>query len=56
MLWISGSILLVIWAVLKFALHKSGMVHVILFAALTVFVIQLAQEWRTREYRRDMRQ
>ncbi len=55
MLWYTGSLLLVIWFVLKFLLHKSGMVHVILFAALTIFVIQFAQDLRTREYERSLK-
>jgi len=56
MLWISGTAALIIWFVLKFLLHKSGMVHVILFAALTLFVIQFAQDRRTKEYRRSLKQ
>jgi len=50
MLWISGSLLLIIWLIMKFLLHKGGMVHLLLFSALTFFVIQFAQDRRTREY------
>lgn len=50
MLWITGSLLLVIWFVMKFLLHKGGMVHLLLFAALSFFVIQFAQDRRTKEY------
>jgi glucose-6-phosphate-specific signal transduction histidine kinase len=53
MLWLTGSLLLVIWIIAKFLLHKSGMVHLLLMAAVTLFVVQFAQDWRTREYRRS---
>ena len=53
MLWLTGSLLLVIWIIAKFLLHKSGMVHLLLMAAVILFVVQFAQDWRTREYRRE---
>lgn len=53
MLWLTGSLLLVIWIIAKFLLHKSGMVHLLLMAAVIFFVVQFAQDWRTREYRRS---
>ena len=55
MLWIVGSILVVVWLVAKFGLHKSGMVHVILIIALASFVIQFFQDQRTRAYERSLR-
>lgn len=54
MLWITGSLLLVIWFVLKFLLHKGGMVHVLLFAAISFFFVQFAQDRRTKEYLRSL--
>ena len=54
MLWIVGSIVMVVWLVLKFILHKSGMVHVILLIAIASFVIQLVQDLRTRAYERSL--
>jgi len=53
MLWITGSLLLVIWLIMTFALHKSGMVHVLLFAAICFFIVQFAQDRRTGEYKRN---
>ncbi|MGZ8846936.1 MAG: DUF5670 family protein [Pyrinomonadaceae bacterium] len=53
MLWLTGSLLLVIWIIAKFLLHKSGMIHILLMAAVTLFVVQFVQDWRTREYRRE---
>jgi hypothetical protein len=55
MLWIVGSILLVAWLVLKFLLHKSGMVHLLLLIAIFSFVIQLVQDLRTKAYERSLR-
>lgn len=54
MLWYTGSLLLLCWVIAKFLLHKSGMVHLFLVAAVLFFVIQFAQDWRTREYRNSL--
>jgi hypothetical protein len=54
MLWIAGSILVVIWLVEKFLLHKGGMVHVLLMIAVSIFLIQFVQDMRTKEYRRSL--
>jgi Flp pilus assembly protein TadB len=54
MLWITGSLLLILWIVMKFLLHKSGMVHLLLMAAMIIFVIQFAQDRRTKEYKRSV--
>ena len=54
MLWFSGSALLICWLIAKFVLHKSGMVHLFLMAAVIFFVIQFAQDRRTREYKQSV--
>lgn len=54
MLWIAGSILVVIWLVEKFLLHKGGMVHVILMIAVSIFLIQFVQDRRTKAYERSL--
>jgi len=54
MLWLTGSLLLILWIIAKFLLHKSGMVHLLLMAAVILFVIQFAQDRRTREYKRSV--
>jgi 1,4-dihydroxy-2-naphthoate octaprenyltransferase len=56
MLWYTGSLILLIWAVLTFVLHKHGAVHILLFLALSFYLIQLAQDRRTREYKRSLEQ
>jgi Flp pilus assembly protein TadB len=50
MLWITGSLLLIIWFIARFLLHKGGMVHLLVIGALIFFVIQFAQDRRTKEY------
>jgi uncharacterized protein DUF5670 len=54
MLWIFGSIMIAGWLVLKFLLHKGGLVHVMLLIAVTAFLIQFVQDRRTRAYKRSL--
>ena len=54
MLWLTGSLLLICWLIGKFLLHKSGMFHLFLMAAVVLFVIQFAQDRRTKEYERSL--
>jgi hypothetical protein len=54
MLWIFGSIMTALWFVLKFLLHKGGMVHVLLILAAAAFIIQFAQDRRTKAYERSL--
>ena len=55
MLWITGSLLLVIWAIATFVLHKGGMVHALFFTAIAFFIVQFAQDRRTGDYTRNQR-
>jgi len=54
MLWILGAILMAFWLVAKFLLHKGGMIHVLLLVAAAAFVIQFAQDRRTKAYERSL--
>jgi 1,4-dihydroxy-2-naphthoate octaprenyltransferase len=54
MLWYTGSLLLVLWFVLKFVLHKGGAVHILLFLVISFYLVQLAQDRRTRQYQRSL--
>jgi len=54
MLWIVGTILIAVWLIAKFLLHKGGLVHVILLIALTSFVIQFVQDRRTKAYEQSL--
>lgn len=55
MLWYTGSLLLAIWFVLIFVLHKGGAIHILLFLAISFYLIQLAQDRRTKEYKRSIK-
>lgn len=47
MLWLVGSGLLAVWFVLKFILHKQGLVHILLIAGISLLVVQLAAYRKT---------
>jgi Flp pilus assembly protein TadB len=55
MLWITGTLLLIAWAVATFIFHKSGMIHMLLMAAIAFYIVQFAQDRRTKEYQRSFR-
>ncbi len=48
MLWLAGVVFLGVWFVLKFLLHKSGFIHVLLLTAISIFVVQFAAYRKTR--------
>lgn len=41
-LWITGGLLLLIWFVCTFLLHKTGFIHLLLLGAIALLVIQWA--------------
>lgn len=47
-IWVLGSVLLLIWFVLYFLLHKAGFVHIMLVSAISMFVVQLLADRKTR--------
>jgi hypothetical protein len=47
-MWIVVAVLMAIWFVLKFFLHKGGFVHILLLTAISIAVVQLMAERRTR--------
>jgi hypothetical protein len=51
-MWFVSGALLLIWFVLKFVLHKSGYIHMLLLAGVSLFVVQLAA-YRKTKYQRD---
>jgi len=48
MLWWVGSGLLVSWLILTFLLHKSGFVHMLLLASISIFVVQFTAYRKAR--------
>ena len=55
MLWYTGSGLLVLWLIVRFGFHRGGIIHVILIAAISLFIVQFAQDRRTRDYEQSLR-
>lgn len=47
-MWVASAVLLAVWLVLKFLLHKGGYVHILLLLGLTLAVIQFMAERKTR--------
>jgi hypothetical protein len=50
-MWFVSGGLLLIWFILKVALHKGGYVHLLLLAAISVLVIQLLAYRKTQYHR-----
>lgn len=47
-MWVFSGILLLVWFVLKFALHKGGFIHLLLLTAISVAGVQLIADRKTR--------
>ena len=47
-MWALIAILFVVWFVLKFFLHKGGFVHILLLTAISILVVQLLADRKTR--------
>ena len=47
-MWVLSGILLLVWFVLKFALHKGGFIHILLLSAISVAGVQLIAYRKTR--------
>jgi len=56
MLWITGTLLLILWLIAALLLHKGGMIHLLVISALSLFVVQFAQDRRTKEYKESQNQ
>jgi hypothetical protein len=50
-MWIAFTILMAVWFVLKFILHKGGYVHILVIGAISVLVVQLIAERKTQHHR-----
>ncbi len=47
-MWLVAAMLMAIWFVLKFLLHKGGFVHILLLTAISIAVVQLMADRKTR--------
>ena len=50
-MWIPSAVILTIWLVLKFVLHKGGYVHILLLLGLSILVVQIVAYRKTRTMR-----
>ena len=50
-MWVAFSILMALWLILKFVLHKGGYVHMILIAAIAIMVVELIARRNARYHR-----
>ncbi|HYU99708.1 MAG TPA: hypothetical protein VE977_12830 [Pyrinomonadaceae bacterium] len=50
-MWNAFTILMVLWVLLKFVLHKGGYVHMIVVAAISIAVVQLIAERKNRYHK-----
>lgn len=53
-MWTISLVLALVWLVLTVLLHKSGYVHIILIAALSIFVVKLTG-YRNTQYHKTNR-
>ena len=47
-MWFAVGLLMAIWFVLKFILHKGGFVHILLLTAISIFVVQVMAHRKTQ--------
>jgi hypothetical protein len=50
-MWLIGSVILAIWFILKFLLHKGGYVHLLLILSLSMYGVQILADRKTRYHR-----
>lgn len=51
-MWYVSGFLFLAWLILKFVLHKSGFIHILLIGSISVFVVQLMAYRKTRYQRK----
>ncbi|MGI9068292.1 MAG: lmo0937 family membrane protein [Pyrinomonadaceae bacterium] len=47
-MWAVSAVLLLIWFILKFVLHKGGFIHIVLLTAISIAVVQFIAYRKTR--------
>jgi hypothetical protein len=50
-MWVISSLVLLVWFILKFLLHKGGYVHILLIASLSMFVVKVLADRKTRYHK-----
>jgi len=51
-MWLIISLVLLLWFILKFLLHKSGYVHILLLISLSMIGVQLMAERKSRYHKK----
>lgn len=54
MLWLVGSAMIAVWFVLRFILHKHGLIHILLLSGLSILVVELVA-YRKTKYQKQLR-
>ncbi len=49
MMWGASAVVLLVWFVLKFVLHKGGYIHILLLLGLSILVVQIIA-YRNTQY------
>ena len=50
-MWVVSGLLLIVWFILKFAFHKAGFVHILLLTSVSLAVVQLITDRKTRYHK-----
>jgi len=50
-MWVISGGLLLVWFILKFAMHKGGFIHILLLTALSIAGVQLIADRKTRYHK-----
>jgi hypothetical protein len=50
-MWVISSLALLVWFILKFLLHKGGYVHILLIFSLSMFVVKVLADRKTRYHK-----
>jgi hypothetical protein len=50
-MWVLSSLILLVWFILKFLLHKGGYVHILLMLSLTMFGVQVLAYRKTQYHK-----
>ena len=50
-MWVISSLILLVWFILKFLLHKGGYVHMLLLLSLSIIGVQILAYRKTRYHK-----
>jgi hypothetical protein len=52
LMWVLSSLILLVWFILKFLLHKGGYVHILLILSLSMFGVQVLAYRKTQYHKK----